>query len=199
MTAARAELASGAGCVVNMGAVGTQWFLRQLAALSATGVLHVMDDCGDYGCRVSGGLPTGAAARTPASRAEDFAAVAALCLAKGPQGAFNPSRASDSRLLAPTMEELLDRVSAAVNRLAERGLSRSLSGGAHFEANTALYTLFRKMASPAERAICEELVERRTEPGETAARLGRKPEEVQRVVRELLRRQVLPAGLSAVS
>ncbi len=171
--------------------VGPQWTLRALARLQCTGVLEVSDTWGEYSVLVRNGAPVHARSTTRRREVTGAGALADLLISRQATGAYQPTRIEEPDAISATMEELLAKVCAALNRLDERELDSRLTDATSFMIDEALYALFRQVASEREvqlaRAVCEEGLR----PAEAAERLALSPDQVHDGLKEMVRRGVI--------
>lgn len=186
------EILVGQPMRLKLQAIGLQWFLRALVRTKSTGTLELNDDWGRYQLHVREGQPIAASADMRRRGAEGVAAVAAMLVARFPQGSYTQGAVEDARIpIEMSMENLLQRTCERLNALEARLTANRLAAATEFDVDQELYELFRKIASERRAELARAVCEHHVAPAQLPEVLQTSPDEVADGLRELLRRGVI--------
>lgn len=176
---------------VSLHVLGAGWLLRTLGKLQLSGELEVRDEWGAYRVTVKKGAPIRAHSSTSNRETHGLAAIAALLVARGPEGTFSPGPVTGADEIGMPMDEMIKRTCESLNVLESQVTSQRLAEASRFIRDEVLYEVYRKTmpdrAVQIAKAVCEEQVR----PADVASRLHVSPDEVNEVVKDLLRRKVI--------
>jgi DNA-binding response OmpR family regulator len=177
---------------LNLQAIGLQWFLRALTRVKASGTVELNDDWGRYQMQVRDGQPVSASADMRRRGADGVAAVAAMLVARYPQGSYTPGPVADADApIEMSMENLLQRTCERLNSLEARLTANRLATATEFDVDPELYELFRKIAPERRAELARAVCEHQVSPAQLPEVLQLSPDEVADGLRELLRRGVI--------
>jgi DNA-binding response OmpR family regulator len=186
------ELLVGQPMRLKLQAIGLQWFLRALTRMKSTGTVELNDDWGRYQLNVRDGQPISASADMRRRGAEGVAAVAAMLVARYPQGSFTPGPVADAETpIELSMENLLQRTCERLNSLEARLTANRLAAATEFDVDPELYELYRKIAPERRTELARAVCEHHVPPSQLPEVLQSSPDEVADGLRELLRRGVI--------
>jgi CheY-like chemotaxis protein len=176
---------------IDLGLVGPQWLLRALETLRASGVLDLTDDWGAYQVVVREGAIVDATTTIGERSSSDVGALASLLVSRGARGQFRPGTTDGKRRLQGSTPAILESVCERLNRIESQVIGRRLQTTSELVVDEALFQLFGRFASDAELRVARAVRDEHVRASDLTTHLGLAPEEVERSLRELLRRRVI--------
>lgn len=171
--------------------LGAGWVLRTLARLKLSGELQLRDEWGTYRLSVQRGAALRAHSSSSNRETHGLAAIAALLVARGPEGTFVPGAVEGPDEIGLPMDQMIRRTAESLNALEAQLTAQRLADARRFIVDEVLYEVYRKtmpdLAVQVAKAVCEE----RLRPEEIAQRLQRPKEEILELLKDLLRRKVI--------
>jgi DNA-binding response OmpR family regulator len=172
--------------------VGPQWFLRQLAARGASGVLGARDGWATYQLSFEDGTCTHASAVAGKYTADGERAFNAFVASRAAEGAFIAGPPPQlPRNLFQSTEVLVERACSALNENEQRLRESMMVTATQVEVNGDLYAVYAHVGPKdwleIARLICEEKMPAR----EVIGRLDVSPLDVEECMKDLIRRGVV--------
>ena len=170
--------------------LGIQWALRRAATLRCTGMFIVHDSFWNVQAALGAGELVWARAEIGRHKLEAAAALAPLVILRSGELVFDPSTPPPGRNLTGEMNQLLEDACLKNNQNESDALDRLLTRASKVEVDEQLYQIYEQLGPPESRPIAA-LLRQGLTPKEVIARSEFSPMEIERTVRDLVRRRVL--------
>jgi len=177
---------------VNLQSVGVQWLMRVLADFGVSGRLQAHDEWGSYRLIFAHGKLVDASTGISRKLATGVAAVAALTVARAANGSFTHANDLTPAIHRPqSVEAMLEQATSALNRLESQVTERWLTSAKTFVVDDHLYALYQRFAKDGPRMLARAICEQHLSPSDLMASGMATQQELQAVLRDLLRRRVI--------
>jgi len=188
-----AQLQVGAPFTVQLATVGPQWFLRQLAARGASGLLEARDGWARYHLVLREGTCFTATAQAGQFKADADRAFNAFIASKNAEASWSPGAppqdVKQNLYLDTTVQ--LERACATLNENEQRMREGLMVSATQIDVNIDLYAVYQQVGPKqwleAARLICEDKVP----PREVIAQLDMSPVDIEETMKDLIRRGVV--------
>jgi CheY-like chemotaxis protein len=189
--AARQSLFSGHTLDLQVGKLGPQWILREIARCKLSGRIEAHDNWALYRITFWSGRPVHAFAQAGRHEAEGQRAFNAFIASNGATGTFERGEFPAKETLGEDLEALIARACAVLNENETRAREGLLVTASGVEVNPELYDLYCRVGPrqwlETARLICEE----RLPPRDIISRVEASPIEVEETLKDLVRRGVV--------
>jgi DNA-binding response OmpR family regulator len=170
--------------------LGIQWALRRANAVHATGMFVIRDAFWAIQAAVAGGELVWAHAEIGRHQLDGEMALPPLVVLRSGELVFDPTAMAPSRNIAGDLNQLLEAAALKNNQNESDALDRLLTRATRVEVDEQLYQLYEQLGPPECRDIAA-LIRQGLTPKEVIAKSERSPMDVERTVRDLVRRRVL--------
>lgn len=185
-------LAENVSVVVPLSALGPQWVLRTLAQARFMGQLDAQDSWCTWRFHFVSGALVHATATVGQEQAEADGAVMGFLASRGAEGSLAPGLLDVAAQFGGERTEVtLQRLVAALNEEQRRVRDEAMKEAKALDVNAALYALYQQIGPPAWRPHVQLLCEQQLPPREVMQRTGVAPQELQGLLRDLIRRGVV--------
>jgi CheY-like chemotaxis protein len=187
----RQSLQSGHTVDLQIGKLGPQWILREIARRGLSGRIEAHDAWALYRITFWSGRPVHAFAQAGRHEAEGARAFNAFIASNGASGTFERGEFPAKETLGEDLEALIARACTVLNENEARVREGLLIKANGVEVNPELYTLYCRVGPrqwlETARLICEE----KLPPREIISRVDASPIEVEETLKDLVRRGVV--------
>jgi CheY-like chemotaxis protein len=170
--------------------LGVQWALRHAAILRCTGTFLVHDAFWNVQMSLAAGELVWARAEIGKHQLEGLAALPPMVVLRSGELVFDPAILPPARNVGGDLAQLLEAAALKNNQSESEALDRLLTRAMRVEIDEQLYQIYEQLGPPESRPIAA-LLRQGLTPKDVIAKSEHSPMEIERTVRDLVRRRVL--------
>ncbi len=191
--AARVDLAEKDRVFLDVGRLGPSWLLLTLGELEATGTLEVRDDWAGYVVELESGELVRAQAVAAKRQTSGIPAIGALLSGRNARGTFIRT-APTERTPCMSAQAAVGQAAERLNQLEATVTEKKLASAQTVDFDPELYRLYLQVATDRDVLVARAVCEQRLPLASLGEKLGLPDEQVERALKDLLRRRVISFG-----